>query len=248
MSLKVRIGSSRFEIPFSSCDSKVLGEKFGGWQRAKNTTFWHDHVLDLRTVGSSVVLRSTHLRAVDGSLKSDHKTVTRWLEECLRESFRYPKCRLADLLPPAEQELIPAELMAHVERRLAGIYTHLTGCHGDLHYGNMLINGSNQIRLIDLDCFQPNGTFEFDIFHFYVDAVSRLEKESWLRITTEPRYRGKVGSLLRDINHHFADDFPLFYTVVRAHLEMKTQGRTDRKDAYSRAIRVLLEKQQEFNP
>jgi hypothetical protein len=53
-------------------------------------------------------------------------------------------------------------------------------CHGDFHYGNILVNNNSDFKIIDLDCIDYNGIQYFDAFYFLFEYEYLINKRTWI--------------------------------------------------------------------
>ena len=53
-------------------------------------------------------------------------------------------------------------------------------CHGDFHYGNILVNNNSDFKIIDFDCIDYNGVQYFDAFYFLFEYEYLINKRTWI--------------------------------------------------------------------
>lgn len=54
-------------------------------------------------------------------------------------------------------------------------------CHGDFHYGNIMIDNNGVIKIIDFDCVDFNGIQFFDAFYFLFEYEYLLNNRTWIQ-------------------------------------------------------------------
>lgn len=242
MSLRLVSRDYWFEIPGSIRTAKSAVNKIRGYQEAIESDFWSESVLEVVAVWGTPVVRSPRRTQFDKDNVSHRQALNRWVQSRLLAMRTYRRVPATTLLPAVGQKIFNHDLEAELRRVVSTVFLFKTGSHGDLHYGNMLVDSRGELTLTDLDCFQRDGTFEFDLFHLLVNQICVLDGTSWLTTVTQPSMNRIFDVFGHEIDLWFDPDFILFYTYVRACLETHVQGRKDRIVRCNRALNQLLQK------
>ena len=239
--LNIGIGHCWLEIHLFPKGRNQNRNKVAGYLCSTQSPFWLEKTVETRALdpwGTAVL--SPKLERLEGTKPDSTFLALAWLSNLQRESESFEKKRLDSILNLIHQDLLAELSVSHLQAALSEQTESFTGSHGDLHLGNLLVTKDGIVLASDLDCFQSNGFFFFDLLHFHVVAVCREYGISWLEVVSNPKSLKLLSRDLAKVEFELNETHILFYVVLRAHLEYSSQQMRGRRKQFVAAISKAL--------
>lgn len=163
---------------FTPLGGAIKSVELIGNQRAQQTSFWSDKVIQVRSYPLSLAMIKG-IPVPEYKLKQVEQFVANKLEGALKYqqqqahiTYNYRE------LQKLERHGLDLRLAEECHELLRSLKLPITSAHGDLHIENMILV-DQEIRIIDWSMYNPNGSFVTDYIHFYNFAEAVRNNESW---------------------------------------------------------------------